>query len=115
MSIEIGIDGKLYFGPAGSIAPVEITSCRGLHFVVRQGAHPGEGNLTIVWEMDVQDCQFEVLKTVTAQTSIIALRVEQNGKPAKLEGDFKVRISDGPAPRFTAEPYFDGPRIPKFS
>jgi len=96
MSIEIGIDGKLYFGPAGSIAPVEITSCRGLHFVVRQGAHPGEGNLTIVWEMDVQDCQFEVLKTVTA-------------------GDFKVRISDGPAPRFTAEPYFDGPRIPKFS
>ena len=132
-TIRMGINGKLYYGAAGSTAATEVTNCRDLSYSVEptrgdtsKRASPFKLSqiammaLSVEWEMvlDTGDATLTALRAAAVAGTPVALRTRDHAAGYGVDCDWNLSMSKGEplegsqTVKFTAEPDSSEGRVP---
>ena len=106
MAFKLGLDAKLYYGPAGAQAPNELTNCKDLTLnleageadVTTRGANgwrltaatlkEGSVQWDMIWDRD--DAGFQAVKNAFFNGEALALAVLDGENGSGLDADFMI-------------------------
>jgi len=133
---KMGIEGKLYYGVAGSTPGDTEVHCRDLSYTIEPTRAEVNSRASIIelsrvamikvgleWEMnnDVDDATLTALKAAAVAGTLVALKTCDYASGWGMDADFNLSMSkaeplqDAQRVRFTAEPDPSAGRVPSFA